>query len=136
MTHRRYGYKRLHVLLRREGLRINHKRTYRLYREENLMVRQRKKRRRRAIGRMLVVLPSRLGERWSMDFVADQLMDGRHFRLLAIADDFTQECLTIHIQQSIPGTRVAMVLDQILTGRGNRAAIVTDNVLCREDLAA
>lgn len=62
-----------------------------------------------------------------MDFVADQLMDGRRFRLLAVADDFTRECLAIHIQQSIPGTRVTMVLDHLLTGRGKPAAIVTDN---------
>ena len=127
LQYRRYGYKRLHVLLRREGIVINHKRTYRLYREEKLMVRQRKKRRRRAIGRLPIVMPSRPGERWSMDFLADQLMDGRRFRLLAIADDFTRECLAIHVAQSITGLRVSQVLDQLRPVHGKPVSIVTDN---------
>ncbi len=127
MIHRRYGYKRLHVLLRREGIMINHKRTYRLYRDEKLMVRQRKKRRRRAIGRAPIILPSRPGERWSMDFLADQLMDGRRFRLLAVCDDFTRECLAIHVAQSIPGTAVARILDALRPEHGRPTAIVIDN---------
>ena len=127
MHYRRYGYKRLHVLLRREGIMINHKRTYRLYREENLMVRQRKKRRRRPIGRLPIIMPTRPGERWSMDFLADQLMDGRRFRLLAITDDFTRECLAIHVAQSITGLRVCEVLDQLRPAHGKPASILTDN---------
>jgi len=127
MVNRRYGYKRLHVLLRRDGIMINHKRTYRLYKEEKLLVRQRKKRRRRAIGRLPIVMPVRPGERWSMDFVADQLMDGRRFRLLAIVDDYTRQCLAIHVDQSISGRRVTRVLDGLHGRYGRPAAIVTDN---------
>lgn len=127
MRYRRYGYKRLHVLLRREGIMINHKRTYRLYREEKLMVRQRKKRRRRAIGRLPIIVPARPLERWSMDFLADQLMDGRRFRLLAITDDFTRECLAIHVAQSITGWRVSEVLDHLHPQYGRPSSIVTDN---------
>ena len=106
---------------------INHKRTYRLYKEEKLLVRQRKKRRRRAIGRLPIVMPLGPGERWSMDFVADQLMDGRRFRLLTIVDDYTRECLAIHVEHSISGRRVSRVLDRLHDGHGRPAAIVTDN---------
>lgn len=127
LVYRRYGYRRLHVLLKREGFEINHKRTYRLYKEEKLMVRQRKKRRRRAVGRLPIVVPSRPRERWSMDFLADQLMDGRRFRLLAIADDYTRECLAIHVGQSITGLRVTQVLDHLRPAYGRPTAIVTDN---------
>ena len=106
---------------------INHKRTYRLYKEEKLLVRQRKKRRRRAVGRLPIVMPHGPGERWSMDFVADQLMDGRRFRLLPIVDDFTRECLAIHVDQSISGARVTKVLDSLQVRHGRPTAIVTDN---------
>ena len=76
LRYRRYGYQRLHVLLRREGFTLNHKKTYRLYREEQLLVRQRKRRRRSATGRLPLPAPSRRNLRWSLDFVSDQLLAG------------------------------------------------------------
>lgn len=79
MQYRRYGYQRLHILLRREGFTLNHKKTYRLYREEQLLVRQRKRRRRAATGRLPFPVPSHRNQRWSLDFVSNQLMNGRHF---------------------------------------------------------
>ena len=92
---RRFGYRRVHVLLRREGFVINHKRLFRLYREEKLAVRRRGGRK-RAIGtRAPMVLPMRPNDRWSLNFVSDQLTDGRRFRILAIVDDCTRECLTL-----------------------------------------
>ena len=86
---RRFGYRRLHVLLRREGFEVKHKRLFRLYREERLTVRRRGGRK-RAIGtRAPMMIPLRPNERWSLDFVADQMTDGRRFRMLAIIDDCT-----------------------------------------------
>ena len=87
LRYRRYGYQRLHVLLRREGFMLNHKKTYRLYREEQLLVRQRKRRRRAATGRLPLPAPSQRNLRWSLDFVSDQLRDGRRFRCLTVVDD-------------------------------------------------
>ena len=97
MNHRRYGYQRLHVLLRREGFCLNHKKTYRLYREEALQVRQRKRRRRAAVGRRPIPVPNKANQRWSMDFVHDQMLNGRRFRLLTVVDDCTRECRGILI---------------------------------------
>ncbi len=90
---RRFGYRRLHVLLRREGFAVNHKRLFRIYREERLMVRRRGGRK-RAIGtRAPILTPLKPNERWSLDFVSDQFTDGRHFRILTVVDDCTRECL-------------------------------------------
>ncbi len=127
MRYRRYGYQRLHVLLRREGLCINHKKTYRLYREEELLVRQRKRRRRAATGRSPIPAPSAPNIRWSMDFVHDQLLGGRRFRLLTIVDDCTRECRGILIDFSISGFRVTRFLDQLAMFNGRPQAILTDN---------
>lgn len=99
--YRRYGYQRLHVLLRREGYGSNHKKPYRLYREEGLLVRQRRRRRRAAVGRLPVPAPGAANQRWSMDFVSDQLLDGRRFRLLTVMDDCTRECKGILLDFSI-----------------------------------
>lgn len=88
----RYGCPLLHAMLKREGLVVNHKRTYRLYIEEGLQVRT-KKRRKLVRPRVPMVLPSKAGERWSLDFVSDQLASGRRFRVLNIVDDFTRECV-------------------------------------------
>ena len=85
-SYRRYGYQRLHVLLHRDGFMLNHKKTYRLYREEQLLVRQRKRRRQAATGRLPLPAPSQRNLRWSLDFVSDQLMDGRRFRCLTVMD--------------------------------------------------
>ena len=92
---RRFGYRRLHVLLRREGHAVNHKRLFRLYREERLMVRRRGGRKRALGTRAPMMLPDGPNVRWSLDFVHDQLGDGRRFRILAIVDDCTRECLVL-----------------------------------------
>jgi hypothetical protein len=101
--HRRFDHPRLHVLLRREGFGANHKKTHRLYVEENLQVRKRKKRRRSAICRRPLVLPTRAGQRWSMDFMSDQLSSGRRIRLFNLIDDYTRQCLAIIVDVSING---------------------------------
>ena len=124
---RRFGYRRLHVLLRREGFRVNHKRLFRLYREERLMVRRRGGRK-PAIGtRAPMMIPMRPDERWSLDFVADQMTDGRRFRMLAIVDDCTRECLALVADTSLSGVRVARELDKLLAERGRPKMIVSDN---------
>ena len=123
----RFGYRRLHVLLRREGRVINHKRIYRLYRQEGLTVRRRK-RKRVARGRGPILLaPMRTNQRWSMDFMGDTLASGRTFRLLNIVDDFSRECVVIDAATSFPGTRVVRVLDELAEVRGLPETIVIDN---------
>jgi hypothetical protein len=103
----RFGYRRIHVLLRRGGWRVNHKRVYRIYRAEGLAVRRRK-RKRMAVGlRTVLPPPSRVNERWTMDFTLDTLASGRRFRTFNIVDDFTRECLAIEVDTSIGGSRVA-----------------------------
>jgi putative transposase len=104
---RRFGYRRLRVLLKREGYLINHKKLFRLYREERLAVRRRGGRK-RAIGtRAPMTVPMAPNERWSLDFVSDQLTDGRRFRILTVVDDCTRECLALVADTSLSGTRVA-----------------------------
>jgi transposase InsO family protein len=102
----RFGYRRIHVLLRRGGWRVNHKRVYRMYRAEGLAVRRRK-RKRMAVGlRTILLPPSRPNDRWSMDFTLDTLASGRRFRTLNIVDDFTRECVAIEVDTSLGGARV------------------------------
>jgi len=122
----RWGYRRLHVLLHREGVRANWKRVYRVYREEGLTVRRRK-RKRIAVPRQPMVLPQVANERWSMDFVQDALHDGRRIRLLNVVDDCTRECLAIEADTSLPGTRVIEVLERLADLRGLPRSIVADN---------
>jgi putative transposase len=123
----RFGYRRIHVLLRRGGWRVNHKRVYRIYRAEGLAVRRRK-RKRMAVGlRTILPPPSRPNDRWSMDFTLDTLASGRRFRTLNIVDDFTRECLAIEVDTSLGGARVVRVLDRLLAGRGRPEVIVCDN---------
>jgi putative transposase len=124
---RRFGYRRLHVLLKREGFRVNHKRLFRLYREERLNVRRRGGRK-RAIGtRAPMLIPMRPNERWSLDFVSDQFTDGRRFRVLAVVDDCTRESLALIADTSLSGIRVARELDQLIASRGKPQMIVSDN---------
>ncbi|WP_234820332.1 MULTISPECIES: IS3 family transposase [Sinorhizobium] len=124
---RRFGYRRLHVLLRREGHRVNHKRLFRLYREEKLTVRKRGGRK-RAIGtRAPMLIPMAANDRWSLDFVSDQLTDGRRFRVLTVVDDCTRECLALVADTSLSGLRVARELDRIIEERGKPKMIVSDN---------
>jgi len=127
MKRPRFGYRRLQVLLEREGLRANHKRVYRLYREEHLMVR-RKRRKRLVRGvRKAVWAPQRRNQRWSMDFVSDWVAGGRAIRALTLVDEFTRECLAIEVDTSLGGMRVRRVLEQVIGERGRPQAIVVDN---------
>lgn len=119
---RRFGYRRLHVLLGREGLRLNHKKLRRLYREERLQARRRGGRKRALGTRAPMVLPQSPNQRWSLDFVSDTLTDGRRFRILAIVDDFTRECLCLVADTSLSGVRVARELDRVIARRGQRSA--------------
>jgi len=122
--HPRYGHLMLHAILRAEGLVINRKRSYRIYRDEQLSVR-RKKRGKIRRDRVAMPLPSRTGERWSMDFVADQLVYGRRFRVLNVIDDYTRECVLQIVDTNISGKRVARALSA--SGRKLPKMIVCDN---------
>ena len=110
---RRYGYKRLHVLLKREDLVINHKRTYRLYREENLQVRTKKRRKLPRRDRVVIGVPDRPMQRWSLDFMSDQLSTHRRFRVLNIVDDHSKYCPGQIVDFSIGGERLARFLDEL-----------------------
>ena len=127
-THVRYGYRRLTVLLRREGWKVNAKRIYRLYRDEGLIVRtkQRKKIARRE--RSPQPLASRPNECWSMDFVSDKLADGTTFRILTVVDQFTQECVWLEADQSMTGAKVVAALTKASAERrGSPISITCDN---------
>ncbi len=124
---RRFGYRRLGVLLEREGVRMNKKKLYRLYREEGLAVRRRRGRKRATGTRAPMVMPDWLNQRWSLDFVSDALSWGRRFRILCIVDDFTREALTLVVDTSISGRRMARELDAIIVRRGQPKMIVSDN---------
>jgi putative transposase len=124
---RRFGYRRLHVLLRREGQAVNRKRVQRIYREERLTVRRRGGRK-RAIGtRRPIEIPLAANQRWSLDFVSDQMTDGRRFRILTVIDNCTRECLALVADTSLSGRRVARELDTIIGQRGRPDTIVSDN---------
>jgi len=124
---RRFGYRRLHVLLKREGFVVNHKKLFRLDREERLTVRRRGGRK-RAIGtRAPMMVPMAPNDRWSLDFVSDQLTDGRRFRILTVVDDCTRECLALVADTSLSGARVAQELDRLLIARGKPKMVVSDN---------
>ena len=124
---RRFGYRRLWVLLRREGFGVNHKRVYRLYREEGLAVRRRKRKRMAGVARAPRPIPERANHRWSMDFVADALANGRRIRVLTVIDDFTRESLATEVDTSLPGLRVTRVLDRLAVERGLPELITVDN---------
>jgi putative transposase len=112
---RRFGYRRLHILLRREGVVLNHKKLFRLYREERLAVRRRGGRKRALGTRAPMTLPQGRNQRWSLDFVSDVLADGRRFRVLVVVDDFTRECLALVADTSLSGRRVVRELDHIVS---------------------
>jgi putative transposase len=124
---RRFGYRRLHILLGREGVRLNHKKLRRLYREERLQVRRRGGRKRALGTRAPMTLPRGPNQRWSLDFLSDTLTDSRRFRILAIVDDFTRECLCLIADTSLSGARVARELDTLVGLRGQPLTIVSDN---------
>jgi putative transposase len=124
---RRFGYRRLHVLLRQEGLVMNRKRTQRLYREEGLTVRKRRGRKRATGTRAPILTVSAPNARWSVDFVHDQLACGRRLRILNVVDDVTKECLAAVVDTSISGRRVARELAALVTRRGRPDLIVSDH---------
>jgi putative transposase len=124
---KRFGSPRLHIMLKREGLVINHKKTERLYREVGLALR-RKRKRKGAAGIRVVMAPSRrVNERWSMDFVTDSTVTGRRFRALTIVDDYSRECPAIEVDTSLGGRRVVSVLDRLAETRGLPEVITIDN---------
>ena len=123
----RYGYRQLGDRLRRRGEHHNEKKIYRVYCEEELQVRKRKKKRARSGPRRPLPTPSTINERWSMDFVSDYLQDGRRLRALTLLDDFSSECPGIELGISIPGEGVARFLDRVALERGYPEVIVVDN---------
>jgi putative transposase len=124
---RRFGYRRLGIMLAREGIVMNHKKLLRLYREEGLSVHRRRGRKRATGTRAPMAVPQGPNQRWSLDFVADALSWGRRFRVLAIVDDFTREALALVVDTSIGGHRVVRELDELIRRRGWPALIVSDN---------
>ena len=124
---RRFGYRRLLLMIRSEGVLINHKKLRRLYAEERLQVRRRGGRKRALGTRAPMALPQGPNQRWSLDFVSDTLTDGRRFRILAVVDDFTRECIAFVADTSLSGTRVGRELDAAIARRGRPTMIVSDN---------
>jgi len=124
---RRFGYRRLGLMLERQGTRLNRKKLYRLYKEERLSVRKRGGRKRALGTRAPMVIPQDRNLRWSLDFVMDTLVSGRRFRILTVVDDFTRECLGLVADTSLTGERVVRELDRIVETRGRPRMIVSDN---------
>ncbi len=124
---RRFGYRRLHILLKREGFNLNWKKLYRLYKEERLTVRKRGGRKRALGTRAPMAIPQGRNQRWSLDFVSDALIDSRRFRILCVIDDFSRECLATVVDNSISGVRVGRELDRIAELRGYPFLVVSDN---------
>jgi putative transposase len=126
-TRRRFGCRRLHVLLKREHLVVNHKRTERIYKEEQLSLRVRKRKKTASHGRVAIQEAEDVNELWAMDFLQDSLFDGRRTRVLAVIDMFTRECLRLEVDTSIKGQRVVTALSQIASMRGLPEHIIVDN---------
>ena len=124
---RRFGYRRLAILLRREGKGMNLKKVYRLYREERLTVRKRGGRKRALGTRAPMAIPQEPNQRWSLDFVSDALACGRRFRLLNVIDDYSRECLALVADTSLSGVRVARELTRLIGLRGKPHTVVSDN---------
>lgn len=124
---RRFGYRRIGLMLEREGIRMNHKKLRRLYGEEGLQVKRRRGRKRAQGTRAPMPVPAGPNERWSLDFVSDVFGAGRRFRILGVIDDFSRACLGLIADTSLPGTRVARELDAIVARAGKPKTIVSDN---------
>lgn len=125
--HRRYGHIRLYILLRREGLVVNHKRTERLYRAEGLSLRIRRRRKFAAVVRNPLPPAVRPHERWAMDFIQDSIAGGRKFRTLSVVDTYSRECLTVETDTSLPGHRAVRVLERLGELKGLPESIRVDN---------
>lgn len=124
---RRYGYRRIYLMLRREGWPVNRKRIYRMYREAGLAVRRRKRKRIGPFERKPLPKPSAVNVSWSVDFVSDGLCDGRKLRCLTIVDDYSRECPAIEVDTSLTGRRVVMVLERLAELRGLPQSITVDH---------
>jgi putative transposase len=124
---RRFGCPRIHLMLQREGLVINHKRTERIYRQEGLSLRKRKRKKTAAMTRVILPAAARPNERWSMDFVTDSIVTGCRFRALVIVDDYSRECPAIEVDTSLGGHRVVQVLERLAESRGLPEVITLDN---------
>ena len=124
---RRFGYRRIHDLIRPEFPGVNHKRVYRLYKDANLAVRRRRKAKRPSSERLPLQLAQTINEVWSMDFVSDSLASGRRIKCLTVADDFSHECLEIAVDYGISGEYVTRILDRVAVFRGYPLAVRTDN---------
>lgn len=123
----RYGYRRLHVLLQREGWTVNHKRVYRLYREEGLSIRVKRRRKRVSLPRVAPPPPTRPLERWSLDFLTDSLADGRRFRVLTVVDNVSRVSPAIAVATSLTGACVVGVLERLRRTVGVPERIAIDN---------
>jgi putative transposase len=126
-TRPRYGYRRLTVMLRREDWKVNTKRVYRIYREENLGVRTAQRKKRSPHLRVPLPEPTQPNQRWSMDFVSDRLVDGRWFRILTVVDQYTRECLCAYADRSQTGDKVVVQMKRLAVLRGLPQSITTDN---------
>ncbi len=124
---KRFGSPRLHMMLKREGLVVNHKRTERIYREEGLALRRKRRRKGTAGARVIIPAPERPNQRWSMDFVSDSTVTGRRFRALTIVDDYSRECPAIEVDTSLGGVRVVGVLERLAETRGLPEVITVGN---------
>jgi len=124
---KRFGYRRLHIMLEREDIRINHKRTYRLYKEAGLSIRKRSKKKRYEKRGMPERTSLKYNSRWSMDFVCDRTRYGGHIRIMTLIDEATRECLALEVDSSITGRKVASVLNRVALFRGLPEEILTDN---------
>lgn len=124
---RRYGYRRLHVLLKREGLVINHKKTQRIYRELGLSIRKKKRKKLVNALRLALPAPTRTNEVWTADFIFDALSCGRRLKCLTIVDVFSRECLAIEVSISLPGRDVVHIFNCLVDARGIPETVMVDN---------
>lgn len=123
----RFGYRRLAVLLRREGYCANHKRVYRLYQQNHLTLRRKRRKRLAVLRRVSLVAPVSANQVWAMDFMQDALVNGRKFRTLNIVDVYTRECRAVEVDTSLGGARVVRVLARLAEAHGTPVRIMLDN---------
>lgn len=124
---KRFGYRRIHAGLRKKGIKVNHKKIYRIYTEENLKLRRKTRKKHYEFRGAPMDVPATPNQRWSLDFVSDTLYSGRRFRTLNVVDDHTRECVGIEVDFSLPGARVVRALDRMIWAYGKPKVIVSDN---------
>lgn len=124
---RRYGYRRIHMVLKRDGVHINHKKVFRIYQQLGLKVLKRGGRKRALGSRIVSMQLIKANQEWSLDFVHDVLVNGRRIRMLTVVDDFTRESIKITVDTSLNGRRVCDELDQVIESRGKPGRILSDN---------